>query len=77
MLISDKPQELDCPATWQSFPRLACISKDPLHIALKVEQAFGGRATGEEFPATCARSNLAFYKKDEGNRKIILLREMR
>ena len=45
MICSDAPISLEETALRAAFPRLQCLSKDPLHIALKVEQASGEKRT--------------------------------
>ena len=36
---------LDYPSLYRKFPKLKCVSKDPLHIALKIEQATGEKVS--------------------------------
>eukprot|EP00959_Pyramimonas_sp_CCMP1952_P159182 3329202-Pyramimonas_sp.AAC.1 len=45
MICSDAPASLEESALRESFRRLQCIAKDPLHIALKVEQASNEKRT--------------------------------
>ena len=40
----DRPDSFDCPEVFAHFPKLQCVCKDPLHVALKVEQAFGKKS---------------------------------
>ena len=43
MIYSDAPGTLDAPALYNAFGRLECLAMDPIHVALKIEQATGGR----------------------------------
>ena len=45
MVCSDAPAVL-CPHVGDLFPRVKCVSKDPLHIAMKVESAFNEHRSG-------------------------------
>jgi hypothetical protein len=40
-VCSDNPPEIDKPETFREYTNLECIIKDPVHVALKPEQAFG------------------------------------
>ena len=42
LIFSDAPVNLDRPELFAHFPDLVCIAMDPIHVALKVEQATGG-----------------------------------
>ncbi|CAK0819189.1 unnamed protein product, partial [Prorocentrum cordatum] len=45
MICADAPVSLDESVLRTSFTRLQCLAMGPLHIALKVEQASGGKRT--------------------------------
>ena len=40
-IVSDNPLVVDVPSVRQEFDGLQCVMKDPLHIAIKAEMAFG------------------------------------
>jgi hypothetical protein len=45
LLFSDAPEKLDIPLLKQTLTNLHCIAKDPLHMAMKVEQTTGKKLT--------------------------------
>ena len=45
LLFSDHPEILDVPDLWLLLINLCCLAKDPLHVALRIEKAFGGKTT--------------------------------
>lgn len=44
LVCSDSPEVL-CPVVREYLPRVLCVAKDPLHVALKVESAANERVT--------------------------------
>ena len=44
LVCSDSPEVL-CPVVRDHLPRVLCVAKDPLHVALKVESAANERVT--------------------------------
>ncbi|CAK0909434.1 unnamed protein product, partial [Prorocentrum cordatum] len=44
LVCSDSPEVL-CPVVREHLPRVLCVAKDPLHVALKVESAANERVT--------------------------------
>ena len=43
LIYSDAPNKLDKDELFTIFEKLLCVGKDPIHVALKVEKAFGER----------------------------------
>lgn len=73
-ICGDNPPELDKPDTFREYPNLECIIKDPLHIALKAEQAFNEKTV--DMTALIRRcvikfkhgydDGLSYFKKETG-----------
>ncbi|CAK0884456.1 unnamed protein product, partial [Prorocentrum cordatum] len=65
-ICSDAPISLEDTALRAAFPRLQCLSRGPLHIALKVEHASGEKSTPS---SNLIRRCIAKFPKgfDDGN----------